>query len=100
MPLLQKPSGPLRKNIKGTWVGDYTYGAQRVSVKRGTKFTWRFAGTVPHDVTLVSGPVGFSSPWTTSGGTFSHTFTRPGTYKLFCSLHPARMTEIIQVRKK
>ena len=51
-------------------------------------------------MTLVSGPVGFSSPWTTSGGTFSHTFTRPGTYKLFCSLHPARMTEIIQVRKK
>ena len=92
MPLLQKPAGPLRKNIKGTWVGDYKYGAQRVTVKKGTTFTWRFVGAVPHDVTLVSGPVGFSSPWTSSGGTFSHTFTRPGTYKLFCSLHPARMT--------
>ena len=100
VPLLQKPAGPLRKNIKGTWVGDYKYGAQRVTVKKGTTFTWRFVGAVPHDVTLVSGPVGFSSPWTSSGGTFSHTFTRPGTYKLFCSLHPARMTELIQVRKK
>jgi len=62
--------------------------------------TARFMGTVPHDVTLASGPFGFSSPWTTSGGTFSHTFTRPGTYKFFCSLHPARMTQVIQVRKK
>jgi plastocyanin len=100
VPLLRKPSGSLRKNIKSTWVGDYRYGAQRVSVKRGTKFTWRFIGTVPHDVTLVSGPIGFSSPWTQNGGTFTHTFTRPGTYRLFCSLHPARMTEIIRVRKK
>ena len=73
VPLLVKPAGPLRKNLKSTWVGDYTYGAQRVRVKRGAKFTWRFVGAVPHDVTLVSGPVGFSSPWTTNGGTFTHT---------------------------
>jgi len=70
----------------------------RIRVKRGTTFTWHFIGTVPHDVTLVSGPIGFSSPWTKSG-TFSHTFSRPGTYRLFCSLHPARMTQIVQVRK-
>ena len=100
VPLLKKPAGPVRRNIKGTWVGDYRYGAQRVNVKRGAKFTWRFIGTVPHDVTLVSGPIGFSSPWTNNGGTFTHKFTRPGTYRLFCSLHPSRMTEIIQVRKK
>jgi plastocyanin len=31
-------------------------------------------------------------------GTFSYRFARPGTYKLFCSLHPARMTEIVTVR--
>jgi plastocyanin len=99
VPLLRKPEGPLRKNVRSTWVGDYRYGAQRVTVQRGTKFTWRFIGTVPHDVTLVSGPVGFSSPWTEKGGTFAHTFSRPGTYKLFCSLHPARMTQIIRVRK-
>jgi plastocyanin len=100
VPLLKKPAGKVRKNLKTTWVGDYRYGAQRVSVKAGTTFTWRFIGQVQHDVTLVSGPVGFSSPWTSNGGTFSHTFTRPGTYRFFCSLHPARMTEIIRVRKK
>jgi plastocyanin len=97
VPLLRKPRGPLRKNIRGTWVGDYLYGVQRVSIKRGRTFTWRFVGGVPHDVTLASGPVGFSSP-SLRTGRFSYRFTRRGTYKLFCSLHPARMTQIIRVR--
>lgn len=97
LPLLRKPKGPLRKNIRGTWVADYAYGAERVSIKRGSTFTWTFAGGVPHDVTLASGPVGFSAP-SVRTGTFSYRFTRPGTYKLFCSLHPMRMTQVITVR--
>jgi plastocyanin len=97
VPLLRKPQGPLRKNIRRTWVADYAYGAERVSIKRGTTFKWNFGGGVPHDVTLASGPVGFSSP-SVRTGTFSYHFTRPGTYKLFCSLHPKRMTQIVQVR--
>jgi plastocyanin len=48
-------------------------------------------------VTLASGPVGFASP-SMQRGSFSYRFTRPGTYRLFCSLHPARMTEIVTVR--
>jgi len=98
VPLLRKPSGPLRKNIRSTWVGDYRYGAQRVTVKRGTTFTWRFIGSVDHDVTLASGPEGFSSRSMRGGATYRHRLTRRGTYKLFCSLHPMRMTQIITVR--
>jgi plastocyanin len=60
-------------------------------------FTWRFRGSVDHDVTLASGPVGFASP-SMQRGSFSYRFTKPGTYRLFCSLHPARMTEIVTVR--
>ena len=50
-----------------------------------------------HDVTLATGPVGFASPDLTHGS-FSFRFTRPGTYRLFCSLHPSRMTQVIRVR--
>jgi plastocyanin len=64
----------------------------RFSVRR-----FPISGSVLHDVTLVSGPVGFSSPWTLAGS-FSHRFTRRGVYKLFCSLHPAQMSQIIVVR--
>ena len=31
-------------------------------------------------------------------GTFTYRFTRRGTYSLFCSLHPARMTQLVIVR--
>jgi plastocyanin len=94
--LLKRPTGAFRR-VTSTWVGDYAFGAQRVSIPRGTRFTWRFVGQVAHDVTLASGPVGFSSP-SRSRGTYSYRFTRPGTYRLFCSLHPALMTQIVRVR--
>ncbi len=95
--LLKRPLGPVRQQIRSTWVGDYAFGAQRVSLRRGSVFTWRFFGGVEHDVTLASGPVGFASP-SMARGTYSFRFTRPGTYRLFCSLHPARMTQMVIVR--
>ena len=98
MPLPRKPRGPLHRNIGGTWVGDYRFGHERLSLARGANFAWRFIGAVDHDVTLVSGPVGFSSP-TTRRGTFRYRFTRPGTYSLMCSLHPTQMAQSIAVRR-
>jgi plastocyanin len=98
LPLLKQPSGALARNVRGTWVGDYRFGVQRVSVKRGTLFTWRFVGAQDHDVTLASGPVGFASP-SRRQGSFRFRFTRPGTYRLFCSLHPTRMTQVVTVRR-
>jgi hypothetical protein len=95
--LLKRPSGPLRRDIRSTWVGDYAFGAQRVSLRRGAKFTWRFRGGVEHDVTLATGPAGFASP-SMRAGSYTYRFTRPGTYRLFCSLHPARMTQVVTVR--
>lgn len=96
MPLPRTPAGPV-STARSTWVRDFRYGAERVALKRGTTFTWRFRGTVQHDVTVVGGPEGFSAPWTLAG-TFKHRFTKPGTYRLFCSLHPARMVQQITVR--
>jgi plastocyanin len=96
LPLLHRPKGPIR-NVFSTWMGDFAYGAPRVSIRRGSTFRWTFAGPSRHDVTLASGPVGFASP-SRSHGTFSFRFTRPGVYKLFCSLHPTQMTQIITVR--
>jgi plastocyanin len=96
LPLLHRPSGPV-KHVFKTWMGDFAYGAARVSIRRGSTFSWRFRGPSRHDVTLASGPVGFASP-SRSHGSFSFRFTRPGVYKLFCSLHPSEMTQIVTVR--
>jgi plastocyanin len=80
-----------------TIVGDFQYGSERISLKRGATFTWRFLGQFQHDVTVVGGPEGFSAPWSLTG-VFKHRFTKAGTYRLFCSLHPARMVQQITVR--
>jgi plastocyanin len=96
MPLPRAPTGPI-STAKSTIVGDFKYGSERVSIKRGTTFTWRFLGQFQHDVTVVGGPEGFSAPWSLTG-IFTHRFTKPGTYRLFCSLHPAKMVQQITVR--
>jgi plastocyanin len=96
MPLPRAPKGPV-STAKSTFVGDFAYGAERVLLRRGTTFTWRFLGGSQHDVTVVGGPEGFSAPWTRTG-VFKHRFTKAGTYRLFCSLHPAKMVQQITVR--
>lgn len=96
LPLPSQPKG-LVKRVRSTAVGDFAFVNGRVEIPRGARFTWRFLGPSQHDVTLVRGPVGFSSP-TMLRGTWSRRFTRPGVYRLFCSLHPVAMTQIIRVR--
>jgi plastocyanin len=75
-----------------------TYRAQKVSIPLGGRVRWRFADPDEHDVTLVEGPVGFGGPWRTRGDTYERRFDVPGTYKLYCSLHPAQMTQVVTVR--
>ncbi|HUH15569.1 MAG TPA: hypothetical protein VML35_06775 [Gaiellaceae bacterium] len=96
MPLPRAPKGPVSR-ATSTYVGDFRYGAERILLKRGQTFTWRFMGQFQHDVTVIGGPVGFSAPWTTSG-VFRHRFAKAGTYRIFCSLHPAKMVQQITVR--
>jgi plastocyanin len=96
LPLARQPVGPVQRVIS-SWVTDFAYRAQRVVVARGATFRWRFAGPSLHNVTLASGPVGFSSP-SLIQGSFARRFTVRGTYRLFCSLHPTQMTQTLVVR--
>jgi hypothetical protein len=96
LPLLVQPPATIG-SAPTSFVGDYQFARGRVSLSRGSTFTWRFLGPSLHDVTLANGPVGFASPSVTAGR-FRFRFTVPGTYRLFCSLHPALMTQVIVVR--
>lgn len=97
VPLLRQPRGPLARNVRATWVGDHRFGHQRVVLRRGSLFRWRFVGRERHDVTLANGPVGFSSP-SRREGTYAFRFKRRGVYNLYCSLHPTKMTQRVIVR--
>ena len=97
LPLLKQPRGPLAAGIGSTFLRDFQFGAQRVELRRGARFRWKFAGPSRHDVTVASGPVGFASP-SRASGSFAVRFTKRGTYRLFCSLHPTQMTQVVTVR--
>ena len=74
-------------------IGNFTFGPQELKVKAGTTITWTNEDDIPH--TVVS-PNNFRSKVLDTDGTYTFTFTTPGTYKYFCSLHP-HMTGTIVV---
>jgi plastocyanin len=81
-------------------VGDLFFRRPNVAVRAGSKLTWRFEGDMLHNVTLANGPRGFSSPNLSDGRTYSRRLSVPGTYQLFCGLHPVDMTATIEVRRR
>ena len=70
---------------------------RRISVPSGAVVRWRFGDPVQHDVTLANGPRAFASAYTTRG-VYRTRLTVPGTYRVFCSLHPVTMSQTIEVR--
>ena len=103
---ISRPPGATRRLRGGATVnvGSNFFRARNLSIPQGASLTWRF-DTAPgdealHNVTLANGPQGFSSLNLNDGRTFSRRFTKPGTYRYFCGLHPVDMTGTITVRPK
>ena len=92
-----------RRSVQGSvasvFVRDFTYGPEQLTVRRGATVRWHFADSANHDVTLAAGPQGFASPWLHKGGKYAHTFDKPGTYLLQCSLHSAVMSQVVKVTR-
>jgi plastocyanin len=76
--------------VRGDVAQNHLFDPPVVQVPVGTTITWNFVdygpnggeAPVPHDVVFSS----VRSPIFETGS-FSHTFTEPGTYTYFCSLH-------------
>lgn len=79
-------------------VRGFAFSKPNIALRKGARLTWRFRdrGAI-HNVTLASGPIGFGSD-NLDRGTFSQRFTKRGTYRIFCALHPVAMTESVIVR--
>jgi amicyanin len=75
-------------------IANFTFGPQELKVKAGTTVIWTNEDDIPH--TIVS-PRNFQSKALDTNDTFSFTFTTPGTYKYFCSLHPHMTGTVVVV---
>ena len=73
---------------------NFTFNPQKLTVKAGTTVTWTNKDDSPHAIAAVGKE--FKSKVLDTDNSFSFTFTTPGSYNYFCSLHP-HMTGTIVV---
>lgn len=75
---------------------DFEFKPKTVTVKPGTKVTWKNDDTNIHDVKDTS-PMGTPvSQEMSKGDTFSITYAQPGSYSYVCGIHPY-MTGTVEV---
>ncbi|MET7620396.1 cupredoxin family copper-binding protein [Streptomyces sp. NPDC005408] len=73
----------------------YAFSPRTLTITAGSTVTWTNQDTAPHDVKTTSGPHSFHSPMLDKGGSWSHTFTSPGTYGYLCTVHPGMTGQLI-----
>jgi len=90
-----KPAAPLPPN--SVLVANFAFTPAALTVPVGTTVTWVFRQKdSPHNVVSLTGPASFNSGSPQGSGTFTYTFTRPGTYTYDCQVHP-NMTGTVTV---
>jgi plastocyanin len=102
VPLARKPVGRVRKLRSGATisVGDFQFNPERVRVRLGSTLRWKFEGSSLHDLTVASGPRGFSSPNMNGDRIYRKKFKAAGTYRFYCTLHPTKMVQEIRVARR
>jgi plastocyanin len=91
-------ASPDKRGSKTVKVADDFYSPDSVSVSKGTKVKFKWVGNHKHNVVKTKGPGGaFSSTATSADGVnFKHKFSKSGTYKIICTIHP-EMTMKVKV---
>ena len=74
-------------------IDNFSFGPQTLTIPVGTTVTWTNRDDIPH--TIVSTDGVFKSKVRDTDESFSYTFTKPGTYTYFCSIHPKMTGKIV-----
>jgi amicyanin len=74
-------------------IDNFSFGPAELKVAVGTTVTWTNRDDIPH--TAVSTDKTFKSKVLDTDEKFSFTFSKPGTYEYFCSIHPKMTGKVI-----
>jgi plastocyanin len=74
-------------------IDNFVFGPQSITVPVGTTVTWTNSDDIPH--TAVSTDGVFKSKVMDTDEKFSYTFTKPGTYTYYCTIHPKMTGKIV-----
>jgi len=74
-------------------IDNFSFGPETLTVPVGATVTWTNKDDIPH--TTVSTDGAFKSKVMDTDEKFSYTFTKPGTYSYFCSVHPKMTGKVV-----
>ena len=74
-------------------VDNFSFSPATITVPAGTTIRWTNRDDIPH--TVVSEDKSFKSKVLDTDEQFTYTFTKPGTYSYFCSIHPKMTAKIV-----
>jgi plastocyanin len=79
-------------------IDNFSFTPQTLTIPAGATVKWTNKDDVPH--TVVETNRKFKSKALDTDETFSFTFTDPGTYEYFCSVHPKMVAKVIVEQKQ
>jgi plastocyanin len=74
-------------------IDNFSFSPATVTIPAGTTVRWTNRDDIPH--TVVSDDKTFKSKALDTDEQFTYTFTKPGTYSYFCSIHPKMTAKIV-----
>ena len=74
-------------------IDNFIFSPNPITVPAGTTIRWTNRDDIPHNV--VSDDKSFKSKVLDTDETFAYTFTKPGTYTYFCSIHPKMTGKVV-----
>jgi plastocyanin len=75
-------------------IDNFSFAPPTLTVEAGTEVTWVNHDDIPHTV-VSEDKTTFKSRALDTDEKFSFTFSKPGTYTYFCSIHPKMTAKII-----
>jgi plastocyanin len=74
-------------------IDNFSFGPAAITVKAETTVTWINRDDIPH--TVVADDKLFKSKVLDTDEKFSYTFSKPGEYPYFCSIHPKMTGKVV-----
>ena len=74
-------------------IDNFSFSPATITVPVGTTVRWTNRDDIPH--TVVSDDKAFKSKALDTDDEFTYTFTKPGTYSYFCSMHPKMTAKVV-----
>ena|SRR5271165_7018767 len=74
-------------------IDNFSFAPATITVAAGTTVRWTNRDDIPH--TVVSDDQSFKSKAMDTDEAYTHTFTKPGTYSYFCSIHPKMTGKVV-----